>query len=91
MRHLQLFIRGILSIPLFFGGLVFFVFAGMIFFPAGLMWVMSVLWVVCFKWVFKLIGVRVEVMEEIEPLSYGIFLMWFAACWMFVEEGKLPV
>jgi hypothetical protein len=85
-------LRLLISPFLLIGMLIFFCFAGIIFAPAGLLWIISVAWILCFKWLFIIIGAKApEDFEQIEEMSYMIFLMMFISTVNFVKYGRLDI
>lgn len=87
MKRIQFILRLAVSPIVLLGMVSFFLLAGMIFVPAGLMYLLCVAWVLCFKWVFLLFGIRLKDMEEIEDFSYMIWVMLWRATVNFVCYG----
>lgn len=58
---------------MFFGTPIFLLFAGIIFAPAGLLYCLSILWIVAGKWLFMLLGIKIDEYDQI-----GFDWLWAA-------------
>ena len=90
MNKASFIIRLLLS-PLFFTVmLLFFCFVGIVFFPVGALWIVSVLWTLCFKWVFKILGIEApKDTDDLQEVSYIVPLLVFKGTVTFVKHGRL--
>lgn len=72
---LQGIARSLLFLPLFFVGLIAFMAGGMIFMPIGLLWVISVFWLLIGQWIAKALGIKAAELDDTKDFSYMIFVI----------------
>lgn len=90
LQHKIAFVlRLILSPFIAIGMLTFLCLVKIIVAPFGILWIYSVAWVLVFKWVFKLLGIKSpDDTKEFTEISYMPFVLMFNSIVSFVRCGE---